>query len=423
MAQSGDFPKIFRLRQRFDSACINDAPAEVQRQLAALNLGGKVQSGQSLAITAGSRGIANIAHITRAIVEHFKRLGAKPFIVPAMGSHGGGTAQGQRQVIESYGITEDYVGCPIRSSLETVEICRSAHGFPVHFDRLAYEADHLVVVNRVKPHSGFHGPIESGLMKMLLIGLGNCEGARIYHRAILDYSFKHIIRDVAEKIIGACPILAGLAIVENAYDKTARIEAVRPQDFETRERDLLVLAKKLMPRLPFAAVDVLLIDHMGKDISGVGVDPNVVGRKFNDHKAVDGELPKVRRICLRSLTPASHGNATGMGMAEFCKTAFLRQADPAATRLNCLVSGHVSAAMPPLDFQSDREMLDAALGTIGLVERPNAKLIWIADTLHLDQVECSASYLDEAQGRDDLEIITKPRKLPFDDAGNLPDLA
>ncbi len=213
-----------------------------------------------------------------------------------------------------------------------------------------------------------------------------------------------------------------MAIVENAYDQTALIEAVRPHDFETREKELLVLAKKLMPRLPFDFVDVLLIDRMGKDISGVGVDPNVVGRKFNDHKAVEGESPKVRRICLRGLTPASHGNATGMGMAEFCKSEFLRQADPAATRLNCLVSGHVSAAMPPLDFETDRDMLAAALGTIGLVEPSNAKLIWIADTLHLDEVECSAAYLDEAQRRDDLEILTKPRELPFDKAGNLPDL-
>ncbi len=422
MYESSDFPKIFRLRQRFDSACIKDVAAEVHRQLAALNLDVKVRPGQSVAITAGSRGIANIAEITRAIVDHFTHLGAKPFIVPAMGSHGGGTAEGQRQIVESYGITESFVGCPICSSVETVEVRRSDDGFPVHFDSLAFQADHVLVCNRVKPHSGFYGPIESGLMKMLLIGLGNCEGARIYHRAILDYSFEHIIRDVAEKVINACRILAGVAIVENAYDKTALIEAVAPQDFETREKELLVLAKKLMPRLPFDAVDVLVIDRMGKDISGVGFDPNVVGRKFNDHKAVDGESPKIRRICLRGLTPASHGNATGMGMAEFCKTRFLRQADPAATRFNCLVSGHVSAAMPPLDFQSDRDMLGAALGTIGLVEPRNAKLIWIADTLHLDEVECSAAYLDETRRRSDLEILTNPRDLPFDAAGNLPDL-
>jgi hypothetical protein len=415
------FPKIFRLRQRFDAACTQNVPAEVLRQLVGLNLGEKVRSGQSVAITAGSRGIANIAEIIRAIVDHFKQLGAKPFIVPAMGSHGGGTDEGQRQVIESYGITESFVGCPIRSSMDTVEVCRSDDGFPVHFDRLAFEADHVIVCNRIKPHSGFHGDIESGLMKMLLIGLGNCEGAKIYHRAILDYSFERIIRGVAQKVINSCPILAGVAIVENAYDQSAFIEAIRPLDFETREIKLLALAKELMPRLPFDIVDILLIDRMGKDISGVGFDPNVVGRKFNDHKAVDGEFPKVRRIALRSLTPDSHGNATGMGMAEFCKSQFLREADAAATRLNCLVSGHVSAAMPPLDFETDREMLAAALGTIGLVDPPNAKLLWIADTLHLDEVECSAAYFDEAQYRDDLEILTKPRELPFDESGNLSD--
>jgi hypothetical protein len=422
MSNNTEFPKIFRLRQRFDSACIKDVPAEVHRQLTGLDLGEKVRPGHTVAITAGSRGIANIAQITRAIAEHFKKLGTKPFIVPAMGSHGGGTAEGQKAVLESYGITKSMVGCPIRSSMETIEICRAKDGFPVHFDHIAFEADHVVVCNRVKPHSGFHGDIESGLMKMLLIGLGNCEGAKIYHRAILDYTFDHIIRDVAQKVINACPILAGVAIVENAYDKTAVIEAVRPQDFESREKELLTLAKKLMPRLPFDAADVLLIDRMGKDISGVGVDPNVVGRKFNDHKAVEGEFPKVRRICLRGLTTASHGNATGMGMAEFCKSQFVRDVDIEATRLNCLVSGHVSAAMPPLDYETDREMLAAALSNIGLTKSQNAKLIWIADTLHLDELECSAAYLDIAQQRDDLEILGNPRELPFDPTGNLPDL-
>jgi hypothetical protein len=422
MSDSILFPKIFRLRQRFDSACLDDVAGETERQLGGLKLGEKVQPGQSVAITAGSRGIENIADITQAIVEHFKRLGAKPFIVPAMGSHGGGTAEGQQRVLESYGITESFIGCPIRSSVDTVEVCRSADGFTVHFDRIASQADHVVVCNRIKPHSGFHGDIESGLMKMLLIGLGNCEGAKTYHRAILDHSFEHIIRDVAGKVIEKCPILAGVAIVENAYDKTARIETVRPHEFETREIELLKLAKKLLPRLPFEYVDVLLIDRMGKDISGVGFDPNVVGRKFNDHKAVENEFPKVRRIALRGLTTDSHGNATGMGMAEFCKSQLLRDADINATRLNCLVSGHVSAAMPPLDYESDREMLTAALGTIGLVEPQNAKLLWISDTLHLDEMECSAAYLDNAKHRDDLEILSEPRELAFDAAGNLQNL-
>jgi hypothetical protein len=416
-----DFPQIFRFRQTFDATRVEDAPGEVHAQLARLELGRKVRPGQSVAITAGSRGIAQIDVITRAIVEHFKGLGARPFVVPAMGSHGGGTADGQRRVLKSYGITEEFVGCPIHSSAETVVVGQAAEGFPIHFDRLAFEADHVVVCNRVKPHTGFAGQIESGLMKMLLIGLGNCEGAKIYHRAIQDFSFDQIVRGVAGEVLARCHILAGLAIVENAYDQIARIEAIAPEKFEAREKELLALAKRLMPRLPFQRVDVLLIDRIGKDISGTGLDPNVVGRKFNDHKALPDEWPKVRRIALRGLTPASHGNAIGFGMAEFCRSQLLREIDTAATRLNGLISGHISAVMTPLDYETDRAMLAAALGTIGLAAPPDARLLWIADTLHLHEVECSIAYLAEARGRSDLEVLGGPRDLPFDAAGNLPE--
>ena len=212
---------------------------------------------------------------------------------------------------------------------------------------------------------------------------------------------------------------AGLAIVENAYDETALIEAVKPEDFEARDRLLLAQARQWMARLPFDAVDVLVIDRMGKNISGVGFDPNVVGRKFNDHAAVAGETPRVRRICVRGLTPQTHGNALGLGVAEFCRTQLLRAMDLRATRLNALTSGHVAAGMLPLDYETDREMLAAALGTIGLVPSHNARLLWIADTLNLAEVECSAAHLDEARGRSDLEIISLPRAMEFDDTGNL----
>jgi hypothetical protein len=313
------FPPIFRLRQRFEGPQVSDVSGAVQLQLARLELGQKVRPGESVAITAGSRGIANIAAITRAIVEHLKGLGAKPFVVPAMGSHGGGTAEGQRQLIESYGITEEFLGCPIRSGMETVVVGRAAEGFPIHFDRHAFQADHVVVCNRVKPHTAFCGPIESGLMKMLLIGLGNCEGTKIYHRAIQDFSFQQIIRSVAGELLARCHILAGVAIVENACDQTALIEAVEPARFEERERQLLVIAREWLPRLPFREVDVLVVDRIGKDVSGTGLDGNVVGRKFNDHRAVEGESPRVKRICLRGLTRQTHGNAIGIGMAEFCR--------------------------------------------------------------------------------------------------------
>ncbi len=415
------YPAVFRIRQRFPCQRVSDISAAVDGELARLRLGEKVRPGQSVALTAGSRGIANIATILRAAVAHFLQLGAKPFIVPAMGSHGGGIAQGQREVIESYGVTEQYVGCPIRSSMETVVVCRTAEGLPVHFDRHAFEADHVVVVNRVKPHTRFVGEIESGLMKMMLIGLGKCAGAQVYHRAIEDYPFERIIRSVAGEVLAKCHILAGIAIVENAHDETGRIEAVRPEELESREKELLKLARQWMPRLPFERVDLLIVDEIGKNISGTGLDTNVVGRKFNDHAAVDGELPRVRRIAVRRLTPESHGNAVGLGIAEFCKSQLLRETDFQATRLNAIVAGHVSAAMPPLDYETDREILDAALSNVGLTEPHEARILWIQNTLKLGEVECSAAYLEEARCRSDLEILTPPRSLPLDAAGNLAD--
>ncbi len=415
------FPRVFRVRQAFEAARVEDVPGEVRSQLARLRLEEKIRPTQTVAITAGSRGIANVAVITRAIVEHLAALGARPFIVPAMGSHGGGTAEGQRRLLASYGITEESAGCPIRSSLETVVIGRAAEGFPIHFDRTAFEADHVLVCNRIKPHTGFSGPIESGLVKMLLIGLGNCEGAKTYHRAIQDFGFDRIVSTVLPEILSRCRIVAGLGIVENAYDQTARIEAVAPAELVARETELLAAARRWLPRLPFRQVDVLLVDRIGKDISGTGLDPNVVGRKFNDHKAVADEWPKVRRIAVRGLSEATHGNAIGIGMAEFCRSRVLRQIDAAATRLNGLVSGHVSAVMTPLDYPTDREMLTAALGTVGLAEPHEAKLLWIADTLHLGKVECSTAYLDEAHGRSDLDVLGPPRDLAFDAKGNLSD--
>ncbi len=416
-----EYPQFFRLRQQFDASCLDDVPAEVHAQLAALDLGQKVRPGQSVAVTVGSRGIANIRFIIRAIVEHLRSLRAEPFLVPAMGSHGGGTAEGQRQVIESYGVTEEFVGCPIRSSMETVVVCQTAEGFDVHCDRHAFEADHVVVCNRVKPHTRFVGDIESGLMKMMLIGLGKCAGASVYHQAIEDYSFARIIHSVAGEVLNRCGVLAGVAVIENAYDQTTKIVAVRPEEFEAREKELLVVARGRMARLPFTHVDVLLIDRIGKNISGTGMDTNIVGRKFDDHKAVEGELPRVRHIALRGLTPETHGNAVGFGLAEFCKTSLLEATDFRITRFNAITAGHISAAMSPLDYATDREMLEAALVNIGLTDRLEAKMLWIANTLELEEVECSAGYLAEAQSRDDLEILTPPRELPLDDRGNLAD--
>jgi hypothetical protein len=417
------YPHIFRVRQSFQSPTlpINEIPATVSAELSRLNLGQRVKPGQSVAITAGSRGVANIALIIKAAVEHFQSLGAVPFVVPAMGSHGGGTAEGQRELIEGYGITEAYCGCPIRASMETVVVCQAAEGFPVHFDKHAFGADHVLVVGRVKPHTNFVGDIESGLMKMMLIGLGKHAGAKIYHRAILNYSFGQIVRSVAREVLSKCRIVAGIGVVENAYDQTAKIQAVAPHEFEDREKELLVLAKAWIPRLPFKTCDILLLDQIGKNISGSGMDTNVVGRKFNDHVAAEHEWPKIKRIIVRDLTEATHGNATGIGMAEFCRSRCVEKMNVKITRINCLTGGHPTAAMAPLDYPTDRQCLDEALPTIGLTEPPNAKLMWAHNTLDVAEVECSAAYLNEARERPDLEIIKDPRPMPFDVTGNLTD--
>ncbi|HOA51549.1 MAG TPA: lactate racemase domain-containing protein [Thermogutta sp.] len=416
------FPSIFRLRQKFPSHRIDDIPARIVAEFERANVRNRVRPGQTVAITAGSRGIANIVLILRTVVEIRHQWGARPFIVPAMGSHGGGMVEGQRGVLHTYGITEDSVGCPIRATMDTVVVGRAPEGFDVHFDRFAYEADHVVVVNRIKPHTLFVGPIESGLMKMLLIGLGKHRGAEIYHRAAWDYSFDRIVRDVGRIVLSRCRILLGLAIVEDAYDATAHLEAVLPEAFETREPELLRLAKEWMPRLPFDHAHVLLIDQLGKDLSGSGIDTNIIGRKFNDHRAAPGEKPDIRFICVRGLSPGTHGNAIGLGLAEFCRSDILPQIDVHATRINAITSGHVSAAMVPLDYPTDREMLGQALANIGMTPPEHARLMWIADTLHLTEVECSAAYLAEAKARDDLEILTGVRPMPFGDDGNLPDM-
>jgi len=416
------YPQLFRLRQQFEGPVVEDVAAEVEHQLASLSLSEKIEPGQSVAITAGSRGIANIQIIIRGISQHLKALGAEPFIVPAMGSHGGGTAEGQQQIIESYGITEEFCGCPIRASMDTVVVCNAAEGFPVHFDQQASEADHVFVCGRVKPHTGFHGDIESGLMKMMLIGLGKHAGALIYHRAIMNYSFGQIVRSVAREVLSKCRIVGGLAIVENAYDETAKLAGVAPEQFEEEEKGLLVLAKQWMPRLPFDQVDVLAIDTIGKNISGSGMDTNVVGRKYLDHRAADEEYPKVKKIIVRGLTAETHGNAAGIGLAEFCLSRVVEQMNMQATRVNCLTGGHPTGAMIPLDYETDRETLDMALSTIGLIPPQESRLMWIRDTLDVAEVECSAVYLEEAQQRSDLEVLTPLRDMPFDGDGNLPEV-
>lgn len=413
------FPRMFRLRQTFDGPTVTDVAGDVERELATLGLRDVVRPGQTVAVTAGSRGIANIVVILRATVDHLKRLGAIPFLVPAMGSHGGATAAGQVALLGRYGVTPESMGCEIRSSMETTIVGTTPQGFPVHFDKHAHAADHVLVVNRVKPHTRFAGDIESGLHKMLLIGLGKHAGAILYHRAITDHDFDTVLRAVAGHVIETCRVVGGLAILENARDETALIAGVRPAEFAEREAALLRQARAWLPRLPFRECDLLILDLLGKDVSGAGMDTNVVGRKFDDKKATDRDDVNCKRIFVRGLTDATGGNATGIGIAEFTNERTAARIDRRATAINCVTGNHVTAAAIPVAFETDRECVEAAFSTLGLIEPRDVKVLHARSTLHLTELLASEAYLDEARRSPNLTALSDAEPMAFDAAGNL----
>ena len=413
-------PRMLRVKQKFEAPTLEDIPAAVRAEVQSLALDSKVTAGESVAISVGSRGIANIALIIKSLVEELKALGLEPFLVPAMGSHGGGVAEAQQAIIEGYGVTEEYTGAPIKASMETVQVGETEDGVPVFFDKYAYEADHVAVVGRIKPHTDFVGEIESGLHKMMLIGLGKHKGAALYHQAIVHYSFDRIIRSVGQTVIDKCGVLLGLGLVENQYDKTALIKGVGAEELVEREKELLILAKKWMPRLPFETVDLLIVDEIGKNISGAGMDTNVVGRKFHDNHAAEKEYPKVTRILVRGLTEETHGNASGIGTAEYAHKRAIEEMDREITYINCMTGNHPSGAHIPLYFDTDRICIDRALETVGLVEPENAKVLRIHNTLELAEVLVSEAYLPEVEKRDDLEVIGEAEDMPFDANGDLP---
>lgn len=414
-----EFPHFFRIRQKFPRPVVRDLGSSVREALSTAGLAERIDPGQTVAITAGSRGIANIAAITRQCVEYCKSLGAVPFIVPSMGSHGGATAEGQRNVLARYGITDETMGCEVRSSMEVIEVCRAREGFTVYFDRHASTADHVLVVNRIKSHTRFCGPVESGLMKMMLIGLGKQHGAQVYHRAIMNYSFDQIVRSVARETIQRCRIVGGLAILENGYEETAELVGIPAVQIEQTEPILLKRVQSWAPRLPSDKLELLVVDRIGKEISGSGMDTNVIGRKFNDHAAMADERPDVHNIYIRGLTQATHGNATGLGIAELCHRRVVENMDVASTRMNCLTAGHVTAAMIPIDFVTDREALQAAFGMAGMLTREQVPAMWIQDTLHIEEIECSQALLPHVSKLDHVEIIRECTPLQFDTAGDL----
>ena len=411
-------PKMTRIQQRFEVPVLTDLPAAIHAELKRINASAIIKPGETVAITAGSRGVANVATAVKATVDYLKALGAHPFVVPAMGSHGGATPEGQRSVLEHYGITEATVGAPVKATMDVVELGKTADGLPVFFDQYAAEADHVIPLNRIKAHTDFNGSIESGLMKMMVIGLGKQQGANLYHRAFFQYGFEHVIRTVGGFILDSGKIAFGLGLIENAHEDTAKAVAMPAAQLLQTERELLVEAKSLMGRLPFDELDLLIVDWTGKNISGTGMDTNVIGRMMQNFEPEPAK-PAILRIFVRDLTEESDGNATGIGLADFTTTRLVDQIDRHSTYMNGITALGPQKSKIPFYYDTDREAIEVALDTIGLTEPEDARVIRIESTLRLTELDISEVLLEDAELHSRLDVIGETKSLVFDADGNL----
>jgi hypothetical protein len=414
-----DFPHMMRIRQTFDDTALDDIPGEITRQLANLKLEASVKKGQTVAVACSSRGLANYGLIVKAVVSFLKDLKLDPFLIPAMGSHGAATAAGQKRVLAHLGIDEEDVAAPIRSSLEIVQIGETENHIPVYLDKLASEADHIVLINRIKKHTEFEHEFESGLLKMMAIGLGKQEGAATYHEAMLTYGYPAVILTVARKVMQHANLLFGVGTVENGYGQTARIGVGRKENIEEMEKALFRSAKAFSPALPFDEADIILIDEMGKEISGTGFDTKVVGRIGLPLVTPEPERPKIKRIVVSDLTEGSQGNAVGVGIADIITRRLLDKIDMDALNMNTITGVCPEMGKIPLTVKNDYEAIEIAIKCVGLIPREKLKIMRIKNTALLSEVEISQAYEDEVARRDDLELVIPKREMEFDAAGNL----
>lgn len=414
-------PKMAKIRQKISNVKVRDLVNTIRNELRLAGLYEKVHPNMRVAITAGSRGIACYSVILRTVVEEVKKAGGEPFLVPTMGSHGGATSEGQIQILRSLGITPERIGAPICSSMETEELGKLEDGEPVHVDKMALSSDGIIVVNRVKPHTDFKDRIESGLMKMMAIGLGNQKGAEMIHRHQSEGYHKRIPA-VARLVIDKAPILIGLAIVENAHHEVAIVKALNPEEIEAKEAKLLVKAKALLARIPFKEIDVLIVDEIGKNISGLGMDTNVIGRFW-----IPGEdapdAPKIKRIVVLDLSDESHGNAMGIGLADLTTTKLVNKIDFCATATNCLTDCWPELGKIPVHLQSDFDAILAALRVSGSIDEKRAKIVRIRNTIELDQMWVSENLYESIKSDPELsrrlEVLDEPREMQFDSFGML----
>lgn len=411
-------PPLYHVRQNFPRPLIEDVDAAVTEQFRREEIKAQVKPGARVCLAVGSRGIAKIANIVRAVVREVKALGAEPFIIPAMGSHGGAVPEGQIRVLADYGITEETMGVPIISSLDTNQVGTALGHVPVYCSKDASAADAIIPIGRVKPHTGFRGPIESGLMKMLTIGLGKQHGADTLHAEGMD-RFAELIPAAARIILETQPVIFGLAIVENGYDEPARIEAVLPDVLEEREKELLAEAKSLMPSLPVDFLHVLVIQAIGKNISGSSLDPNVCGRFVRSNGPGYTDHPAVQHIAVLDLTPETHGNAAGIGLADLISLRVLQKLDLPSTYANCMTASHLAGAMLPLVMENDRTTIAAAVKTATRWTPDTLKLAVIHNTLEIGELWVSPALLDEVRTRGYVEISPTPVTMQFDADGNM----
>jgi len=405
-----ELPRFARVRQHFAADAIADVAGAVRARLAALPTSAHVRPGARVAVTAGSRGINQIDRILRTVCDELKALGAQPFIVPAMGSHGGATSAGQVELLAGFGITQATMGVPLLASMDTVELGRTPGGATVYLDRHAWAADAVVAVGRVKAHTGFRAPIESGLCKMLAVGLGKQRGADQMHA----HGLADNVADAARLIVETGKVAFGVAIVENAYDRPYRIEAVPPERIHETDRELLKLSNRLLPRVPFDPLDLLIVDWIGKNLSGAGLDPNVIGM----WRRLGGERrPYFDRIAVLNLTPESHGNAIGIGLADFTTRRLAEQIDFQKSYMNALTAREPAIVKVPVTLPSDRETIAVALHAASTNGAP--RIARIHSTLHLDELWVSEALLPEVATDPTLEQLDDPTPLPFDPEGNL----
>jgi hypothetical protein len=415
------FPMLYKVKQLFDNSSEPDPSGAVRREIERRDLSGRFTPGQSIAVAVGSRGIQGIAGMVAAMVSSLKGLGLKPFIIPAMGSHGGATAEGQQQVLEHMGITEAAVGAPIRSSMDVVSLGHLPSGAEVFVARDALEADHLALINRVKPHTAFRGQVESGICKMLTVGCGKHQGALNMHK----FGLAESIIPAARVILDRVSVLFGIAVLENAAEKTHTIRLVLPEAFIESDTEMLKTAFRLFPRIPVDDLDVLVVGEMGKNISGGGMDPNVIGMWRRD----GGERkPNYRTVVLLNLTPESHGNAMGIGLADLTTHRVIDMLDRKATYTNALTTGIWAAARLPISLENDRAALEMALSRV--CDLRKVRMACITNTLFLETFWASEALLTELRLRGDIEIDETPlafrfddeeRLLPFSAAGHEPD--